>query len=163
MGESDRPTAPLSDSHTEMTELLMPDQTSFFGRALGGVVLHWMDVCGGIAAMRFAGQDCVTAAMDHVEFIAPIEAGDIVVVQAYVFEAGTASLDVRVDVRAEDPRSGESRETASSFLTYVALDGDGEPTAVPELVCETDAEAKLRETAVEQRRREIERLAEHVE
>ena len=65
----------LAVSHTEMTELLLPGDTNSLGRALGGTVLHWMDVCGAIAAMRFAGHQVVTASMEHVDFIAPIEIG----------------------------------------------------------------------------------------
>jgi len=156
-------TARLSDSHTEMTELLMPNHTNNLGRALGGVVLQWMDVCGGISAMRFTGQQVVTASMDHVDFIAPIDLGEVVVVQAYVFAAGETSLDVKVDVRAEDPRKGQSRETTSSFLTFVAVDEGGRPTEVPELVCETDAERDHREAAVADRKRQIEQLRERFE
>jgi len=163
MSTVDRPSVSLSESHTEMTELLMPDQTNFSGRALGGTVLHWMDICGAIAAMRFASQMCVTASMDHVDFISSIDVGELAVVQGYVFNTGTTSLDVKVDVRAENPRSGESRETTSSFLTFVALDEDGKPTEVPDLSCETDAERELREAAVEERRHEIENLRDRLE
>jgi acyl-CoA hydrolase len=146
-----------------MTELLMPDHTNFFGRALGGTVLHWMDICGAIAAMRFANAQCVTASMDHVDFIAPIELGEVVVVQSYAFDTGRTSIDVKVDVMAEQPRSGDSRETTSSFLTFVAVDEDGTPIEVPELVCETDAERQHRAAAREERREEMEALVERLD
>jgi len=67
--------ARLLDSYTEMTEMLLPNDTNNLGRALGGAVLHWMDICAAIASMRFAGNQCVTASMDHVDFISPIEMG----------------------------------------------------------------------------------------
>jgi len=67
--------ARLMDSYTEMTEMLLPNDTNNLGRALGGAVLHWMDICAAIASMRFAGNQCVTASMDHVDFISPIEMG----------------------------------------------------------------------------------------
>ncbi|WP_302082462.1 acyl-CoA thioesterase [Salinibaculum rarum] len=163
MSADDGQTARLSQSHTEMTELLMPDDTNFFGRALGGAVLHWMDICGAIAAMRFSNSQCVTASMDHVDFISPIELGEIVVVQAYAFDTGQTSVDVKVDVMAEEPRTGESRDTTSSFLTFVAVDEDGTPTEVPELVCESDAEREHRDSARDQRQDQLETLIDKME
>lgn len=155
-------TAPLHRSHTEMTELVLPDDTNFFGRALGGAVLHWMDICGAVAAMRFANRQCVTASMDHVDFIGPIDLGEIAVIQAYVFNTGRTSIDVKVDVQAEDPLEGETRDATSSFLTYVAVGEDGKPTPVPDIVCEDEAEQELRETALAERRAEIESLVERL-
>ena len=137
----------LMDSYTEMTELLLPNDTNNLGRALGGAVLHWMDICAAIASMRFAGNQCVTASMDHVDFISPIEMGEVAVVEAYVFDTGSTSIEVKVDVRAEDPREGTKRKTTSSFFTFVALDDDGKPTDVPDLVCESEAEQGLRTAA----------------
>ncbi len=155
MGEE---SVPLSKSHTEMTEMLLPDSTNALGRALGGVVLHWMDICGAISAMRFANQQCVTASMDHVDFIAPIDIGEIAVINAYVFNTGKTSIDVKVDVHSEDPRSGDVQETTTSFLTFVAIDDDGKPTAVPDVACETDDEQALRDAAIEKRQEELESI-----
>jgi acyl-CoA hydrolase len=146
-----------------MTELLQPGDTNALGRALGGVVLHWMDICGAIAALRFCNQQVVTASIDHVDFISPIDLGEIATVEAYVFNTGTTSIDVKVDVRAEDPREGTSRKTTASFLTFVAIDEDGRPTPVPDIACETENEAALREAAIEQRQSELEDLVERLE
>jgi acyl-CoA hydrolase len=159
----DRPTARLSDSHTEMTELLMPDDTNELGRALGGVILHWMDVCGAIAAMRFTGRQCVTASIDHVDFHAPIDLGEVVTVRAYVFETGRTSVDVKVDVTTENPRTGESRDATDSFLTFVAVDDDCRPTPVPELVCRSDAETQHRDAALAERRDRLDALVARLE
>lgn len=163
MTADDRQTARLSKSHTEMTELLMPDDSNFFGRALGGAVLHWMDICGAIAAMRFSNRQCVTASMDHVDFISPIELGEVVVIQAYAFDTGRTTVEVKVDVMAEEPRTGASRETTSSFLTFVAVDEDGTPTEVPELVCESDAERDHREAARDERYEQLESLLDRLD
>ncbi|WP_336036770.1 acyl-CoA thioesterase [Halobacterium yunchengense] len=141
--------ARLMDSYTEMTELLLPNDTNNLGRALGGAVLHWMDICAAIASMRFSGRQCVTASMDHVDFISPIEMGEVAVVEAYVFDVGRSSLDVKVDVHAEDPREGTERKTTTSFFTFVALDDDGNPTEVPRVETESEAEETLREAALE--------------
>jgi hypothetical protein len=115
--------ATLGDSHTEMSEILMPNGTNNLGRALGGRVLHWMDICGAIASRRFSCGLTVTAAMEGVEFLAPIEQGDIVTLSGYVFEAGRSSMGVKVDARR-----------------------------VPDLACPTDDQHELREQALDQRR-----------
>lgn len=163
-GPSDRRSATLLESYTEMTELLLPNDTNYLGRALGGVVLHWMDICGAVAAMRFANRQCVTAAMEHVDFISPIDLGELATIEAYVFAVGETSLDVRVQVEAEDPRTaGPSRPTTTSFFTFVALDDDGQPTEVPLVETPTEAQADLQARAREERREQLAEVAERVE
>jgi acyl-CoA hydrolase len=156
-------TATLAESHTEMTEIVLPNDTNTHGRALGGVVLHWMDVCGAIAAMRFANEGVVTASMEHVDFKRPIDLGEVVVVEAYVYDTGRTSLDVTVEVRAENPRTDTERATTSSFFTFVAVDDDGEPTPVPDLDCPTEGERRLRDDALDERAAQLERLVERME
>ncbi|MEF8812483.1 MAG: acyl-CoA thioesterase [Halovenus sp.] len=156
-------TVPLSQSHTEMTEILVPGDTNSLGRALGGTVLHWMDICGTVAAMRFANRPCVTASMDHIEFMAAIDLGEVAVIQGYVFDTGRTSLDIKVDVQVEDPLDGETRDVTSSFLTYVAVDEDGTPTRVPDVACEDETEEQLRSAALRERREQIEALADRFE
>lgn len=145
-------TATLRESYTEMSEILMPNDTNNFGRALGGSVLHWMDICGAIASRRFARTLTVTASMDHVDFIAPIDLGDIVVLRGYVFETGRTSMSVSVSVEAESPERGERGEAASSDFTFVAVDDDMQPTGVPDIACPTDDQQALRECALERHR-----------
>lgn len=153
-------TASLAESYTEMTELLLPNDTNNLGRALGGRVLHWMDVCGAIAGMRFASRQVVTASMDHVDFIGPIEMGEVVVIEGYVFNTGRTSLNVKVDVHAEDPKRDERRRTTTSYFTFVALDEDGSPTEVPALTCPSESEDALREKAIEGRRTQLQEVIE---
>ncbi|MFC6988714.1 acyl-CoA thioesterase [Haloplanus sp. GCM10025708] len=156
-------TTTLAESHTEMTELLLPNDTNNLGRALGGVVLHWMDVCGAIAGMRFANRQVVTASMDHVDFKSPIDLGEVAVVEAYVYDTGRTSVEVKVDVYAENPRTGEKRETTASFFTFVALGDDGEPAPVPDLNCPTQGERSLREAALDERAEQMAALYERME
>ena len=158
--EAGTATATLAESYTEMTEMLLPNDTNNLGRALGGAVLHWMDICGAIAGMRFASRQVVTASMDHVDFIAPIEMGEVVTIEGYVFNTGRTSLDVKVEVRAENPRTGETRRTTTSYFTFVALDEEGGPTTVPDLESPTAEEAALRERAVEGRREQLREVVE---
>ncbi|MFC5366433.1 acyl-CoA thioesterase [Salinirubrum litoreum] len=156
-------TATLAESHTEMTELILPNDTNNLGRALGGAVLHWMDICGAIAAMRFSNRQCVTASMDHVDFISAIDLGEVAVIEAYVFNVGRTSIDVKVDVRAENPKTDEERQTTTSFFTFVALDDDGRPTPVPRLSCPTDDEAALRDRAIDERAAQLEAVVERMD
>jgi len=147
--------ATLAESYTEMTEMLLPNDTNNLGRALGGVVLHWMDICGAIAGMRFSSRQVVTASMDHVDFISSIEVGEVAIVEGYVFNTGRTSLDVKVDVRAENPRTGEERRTTTSYFTFVALDETGEPVEVPAVETPTENEVALREEAMDGRREQL--------
>ncbi len=148
----------LAKSRTEMTEILLPNETNNLGRALGGTVLHWMDVCAAIASMRFSGRQCVTASMDHVDFVSPIDLGEVAVIEGCVFNTGRSSIDARVDVRAEDPTQGDRRSATTSFFTFVALNGDGRPVEVPDLECSTDEEARLLDAAIEARREQLEQV-----
>ncbi|WP_082224545.1 acyl-CoA thioesterase [Halolamina rubra] len=125
----------------------MPDATNNLGRALGGWVLHRMDLGGVVAARRFARSQVVTASIDRVDFHAPIDLGDIVVLTAYVYDVGETSMQVRVDVTAERPSEGVERDTASSHLTFVAIDDAESVQSVPELTVETAEERRLREAA----------------
>ena len=113
--------------------------------------------------MRFAETQCVTASMDLVDFVSPIDLGEVAVIEAYVFSTGRTSLDVMVEVHTEDPREGERKLSTSSFFTFVAVDESGRPTGVPSLECPTDAEAALREAAVEERREQLQQVADRLE
>ncbi|EFW93454.1 thioesterase superfamily protein [Haladaptatus paucihalophilus DX253] len=150
-------TATLAESRTVMSEILMPNDANNLGRALGGSILHWMDICAAISSRRFSRRQVVTASMDHVDFLGPIDLGDIVTVEGYVFETGETSMEVVVSVRAERPSHDEKGETATSFFTMVALDDDETPTAVPALDCPTDDQKTLRDDAL--RRREKRRTS----
>jgi acyl-CoA hydrolase len=153
----------LAESKTEMTEMLLPNETNNLGRALGGSVLHWMDICAAISSMRFAGTQCVTASMDHVDFVSPIDLGEVAVIDGYVFNSGRTSVDVKVEVHAEDPKQGDRRLATSSFFTFVAVDDDGHPTEVPDLECPTEAETALRDEALAERREQLESVSERLD
>jgi acyl-CoA hydrolase len=162
--DAGRDAVPLRDTITERTELLVPAHTNNVDRALGGWVLYWMDVTGAVAAMRFAGRQCVTAGVQLASFEGEIDAGAFVTVEAFVFAAGRTSVDVAVTVSAEDPRRGVDRhETTTGFVTYVAVDESGEPAAVPTLDCPTADESDLRNEALAERRAGVDRLVNRVD
>lgn len=140
-----------AQSRVEMTELVMPAQTNVPGFLFGGVVLSWMDIAGGVAALRHSGGPAVTASIDRVDFLAPIRLGDIVVLRAQVELVGRTSMEIAVEVTTEDPRTGEERLTTSAFLTFVGVDAEGKPRRVPPLTPETEEE-RVRAKAAEARR-----------
>lgn len=86
----------LIDTFLEDRNRIQPNHANNLGTAHGGYVLRWMDEVGAMSAMRFAGEPCVTAHIDSVDFERPLELGDIALVEAYVYDAGRTSVRVRV-------------------------------------------------------------------
>lgn len=134
-----------SDTYIQNRERIQPNQTNNYDTAHGGIVMHLMDEIGAMSAMRFAGETCVTARVESLDFRRPIPRGDIAVVEAWVYDAGRTSVKVRLCVDREDPRTGESERTSDSTFTFVAVDTDGRPVEVPDLSVETDRDRELRE------------------
>jgi acyl-CoA hydrolase len=123
----------------------------------GGVVMKLCDEAAGIAAIRHCRGRVVTAAMDRMTFILPVNVGELVTCSASVNAAWRTSMEVGVRVEAERPMTGERRHTSTAYLTMVAVDEEGTPTPVPPLTAESDAERR-RQREAELRRRN--RLAE---
>ena len=148
-----------SSSRVEMTQIVMPSHTNGVGGVLfGGTLVQWIDVCAAVAAMRHCGGSAVTASIDRLDFLVPIHVGDIVVLQAQVNYAARTSMEVGCRVETEDPRTGERRYTTKAYLTFVALDSNGKPRPIPELLPKTHEE-KRRHAAAEERRAERLRAA----
>jgi uncharacterized protein (TIGR00369 family) len=139
----------LIDTHIENRMRVQPNHANNYETAHGGIVMKWMDEVGAMSAMRFAGETCVTAGVDDLSFLRPIPVGDTTLIEAYVFDAGRTSVRVRLSAARENPRTGESEATTDSCFTYVAIDEDGTPTAVPELQIESEEEDRLRAQACE--------------
>jgi acyl-CoA hydrolase len=139
-------------SRVEQTQIVMPSHTNgAAGVLFGGVVMQWIDVCAAVAAMRHAGGQVTTASIDRLDFLSPIHLGDVVVLQAQVNYAGRSSMEVGVRVETEDPRTRERRYTTKAYLTFVAVDEQGHPRAVPPLELETDEDRRRFERAAERR------------
>jgi acyl-CoA hydrolase len=128
------------------------------GKAHGGVIMRQVDSAAGTAAARHSGKICVTAAIDGLSFLEPVNLGDILIVQARVNDVGQTSLEVGVRVEAEPWRGGERRHTTSAYLVMVALDEDGRPTAIPPLIPETDEDRRRQAHARIRRELRMERL-----
>jgi acyl-CoA hydrolase len=138
----------LMDTYLENRQRVQPTHANNYETAHGGNVVKWMDEVGALSAMRFAGESCVTASIDQVNFERPIPVGDTVVIESYVYAAGRTSVRVRLQAWREDPLSGDRERTTGSCFVYVAVDEDGDPVPVPELTVEGEESERLRETAM---------------
>jgi len=150
---------PARESVTEMVQLVLPNDTNPLGNVLGGTVMHWIDVAAAITAHRHAHNICVTASMDDLSFEAPIRMGQLAHLSARVTFTSNTSIEVQVDVEAEEMNTGKRRRTSTAFLTFVAIDEAGRPVPVPPLlVGPGDEEDHAR--AVVRRRDRLNRRAE---
>lgn len=152
MSKSVRTSKPVRESQHETSELMMPHNANNLGHVFGGVVLSMMDKTAAVAALRHSRLNVVTASIDRVDFREPIHVGDLVVMKASVNYVGKTSMEVGVRVEAEELLTGRRRHTNSCYLTFVAVDSNGRPIAVPSVVPETPDEVR-RFQAAEQRRR----------
>ena len=139
----------LSDTYIENRWMVQPNHANSLGSVHGGNVLKWMDEAGAMAAMRFAGDSCVTAHINRLDFRRPIHVGDTALIEAYAYRAGRTSVSVRLQAYREDLRTGERQPTTESYFVYVAVDEDGEPTPVPDLAVESERDERLREAALD--------------
>jgi uncharacterized protein (TIGR00369 family) len=128
------------DSRVTLHQLMQPVHANIGGNVHGGWIVKLADEAAAICAMRHAQRPCVTVSIDSVAFHSPVHVGELLALHATLIYVGRTSMEVRVDVHAEDPISGRSTHTNSALLVFVALDENGAPTSVPELVLETDAE-----------------------
>lgn len=139
------------DSQVIMTQLVLPGDTNALGSVFGGTVMSWIDIAAAIAAQRHSQSAVVTASIDQLNFIAPVYKGWIVNLKASVNYVSRTSMEIGVRVDAENPRENKVFHTASAYLTFVALDEDGKPKAVPGLTLDT-VESKRRFEAARKRR-----------
>jgi acyl-CoA hydrolase len=148
----------VKDSSITIVYQMTHQDANLAGNVHGGVILKNIDNTAGIVASRHANTNAVTASIDRVDFYSPVYVGDLLRLLASVNFAGNTSMEVGVRVEAENFMTGEIRHTASAYLTFVALDADGKPTHVPQLIPETDDEKRRSMEA--RNRRESRRKAE---
>ena len=141
----------VSASRTEMTELVLPQDSNLLGNILGGRVMHLIDIAGAITAHRHSRRQVVTASVDHLDFLNPVRVGDLIILEAHVNRAFHTSLEVGVEVYWEDSVTGVRKHTTSAFLTFVALDDLGRPVVVPPLLVKTTEERRRYREAGERR------------
>jgi acyl-CoA hydrolase len=139
------------ESFVSMTELVLPNDTNTLNNLMGGRLMHWMDIVSAIAAQKHCNRIVVTASVDNISFREPIRLGDVVTLKARVTRAFNSSVEVRIDVSAENIPSGTSIESNSAYFTFVAVDQSGRPIDVPEVEPETDEERELYQGALRRR------------
>jgi acyl-CoA hydrolase len=145
-------TRPPSFSTVEMTQLVLPGDTNALGTAFGGTIFGWVDVAAAVAAQRHSGGTVVTASIDSLHFINPVQLGNVVVLRASVNRAWRSSMEVGVHVECEATGRHEDRvHAASAYLTFVAVDDRGRPRPVPSIAPETDAERRRFDEAADRR------------
>lgn len=143
---------PVRTSLTRLSDLTYPPDANIHGTVFGGTILAMVDKAAAVCAMRHAGKQVVTVAMERVEFMIPIRVGDYVIAEAQVNYAGKTSLEIGVEVYAENLTEGTRRHSNSCLVTMVAVDGQGRPSSVPPLLLETPEE-KARFAAAQDRRK----------
>ncbi|CAN5295857.1 acyl-CoA thioesterase [soil metagenome] len=135
-------TRPVKNSQTTITELMVPSYANFGGKIHGGILLSLMDKVAYAAAAKHAGMYCVTVSVDRVEFLQPVEVGELVSLHASVNYVGRTSLVVGIRVEALNVKTGLVKHTNSSFFTMVAKGEDDKPSIVPKLTLETREDVK---------------------
>lgn len=125
-------------SFTTMTELVLPNDTNTLNNLMGGRMMHWLDIVSAIAAQKHSNRIVVTASVDNVSFKNSIKLGSVVTLEAQVTRAFNSSIEVHVNVHAEDIPSGTKFKSNEAFLTFVAVDQSGNPIDVPDAIPETE-------------------------
>jgi uncharacterized protein (TIGR00369 family) len=128
----------LSDSVIRMSQLMLPSNANFGGKIHGGYILSLMDQIAFAVASKFSAHYCVTASVGKVDFLKPIEVGELVTLIASVNYVGNSSMEVGIRVEAMNIQTGEAKHCNSSYFTMVAKDETGKPARVPRLILETE-------------------------
>lgn len=133
---------PVRLSQTTITELMIPSYANFGGKIHGGILLSLMDKVAYACAAKHASTYCVTVSVDKVEFLQPVEVGELVSLHASVNYVGKSSLIVGIRVEAQNVKLGTIKHTNSCYFTMVAKGDDDKPTQVPELILETHEQVR---------------------
>jgi acyl-CoA hydrolase len=144
----------VTESHTVMTEMVMPNDTNPMGNLMGGYLMRWMDIAAAICAGKHCQAHVVTAAVDHISFQNPIRVGDVITLEASVTRAFTTSVEIYVEVFASDIKGQNPRRCNHAYFSFVALDDDRKnPIPVAPVLALSKEEQDLYEAAA--RRREL--------
>lgn len=143
----------VAESQSETTQAILPGDSNALGTLFGGKLMQYIDLVGAMAAVRHSRNYVVTASMDHLDFVAPVRIGELLILKASVNRAFKTSMEVGVRAMVEDVRAGTLRHVSSAYLTFVAITKDGSRVEVPQVIAETEAQKRRFEDAL--RRREM--------
>ncbi len=147
----------VAQSRTVKAMLVLPPDSNALGTMFGGMVMNYIDDIASIAAFRHARMQVVTASTDSVDFLYPINVGEMICMEAFVTWTHKTSMEIYVNIISENLKSGERKVCASSFLTFVAIGDDGKTVPVLPVVPETEFEKELHNTAQDRFDRRMER------
>jgi acyl-CoA hydrolase len=147
---------PVRESHSEYSELALPNDANGLGNVLGGKVMHLVDLAGALAAIRHARCPVVTASVDYMNFLHPVRIGQLIILRSSVNRVFRTSMEVGVKVWVEDLMKGERQHTSSAYLTFVAVDREGNRVPVPPVIPETEEERRRYREALERREYRLE-------
>src|SRR5580700_7309578 len=136
------PARTVAQSQSEMTELILPNDTNTLNNLLGGRLMNFIDLVGAMAAYRHSRSHVVTASMEHIDFIAPVHVGDLLILKSSLNRSFKTSMEVGVKVWVEHTIDGSFRHVASAYLTFVAVDSQGGRVRVPPLELETEEDKR---------------------
>ncbi len=142
---------PASATLTIMNELVLPNDTNTLNNLMGGRLLHLMDIAAAMAAQKHSNRIVVTASVDNVSFKAPIKLGDVVTIYAKITRSFNSSMEIKLDVWAENIPSGTKIKSNEAYYTFVAVDQTGRPIPVPTVQTENEEEKKLYDGALRRR------------
>jgi acyl-CoA hydrolase len=149
----------VSVSKTVVARVMMPQDANIAGNVFGGTILKMVDEICYVAATKHARTNIVTASVDSMRFLSPVHVGDLLTLKANVNAVWHTSMEIGVRIEAEDPRADEVRHTGSSYLTVVALDSEGKPCEVPDLMLDTPEDERRNQEARRRRARRLEEKA----
>mgnify|MGYP001270339510 CR=1 FL=1 len=141
------------ESEVTLAQMMLPIDANTRGNIHGGTIMKLADSAGGAAAMRHARQRVVTVAVESMTFLHPVHVGDLVSVRARIIWTGRTSLEAEIRVDAERPETGTMRHISTGYLSFVAVDAEGKPTAVPPLALETEEDRQRWDAAAARRTR----------
>ncbi|HYL45728.1 MAG TPA: acyl-CoA thioesterase [Candidatus Limnocylindrales bacterium] len=147
---------PVSASISEIVEAVLPNDANPLGNMLGGRVMHLIDIAGALAGHRHSNSHIVTASVDYLDFRFPIRVGEWIVLKSSVNRVFRTSMEVGVKVFSENVLTGERKHTSTAYVTFVAIDQNGEPHPIPPLILETEDDQRRFREAGERRRHRLE-------
>ncbi len=132
----------IRESAILLAQVMNPQDANPAGNVHGGIIMKLIDTAAGAAAIKHSHSNCVTASIDRLDFHNPVFVGDLVTLRASINYAGKSSMEAGVRVESQNLFTGETRHTVSAYMTFVALDNQGKPAPVPQLILETEDEQR---------------------
>ena len=136
------------ETFAQTSKIVLPNDTNVLGNLMGGQLLYWMDITAAISAQRHCRRVVVTASVNNVSFNHPIKLGDVVTIESKVSRSFTSSMECYLEVFVELHSNGKKIKCNEAIYTFVAVDQNGSPIEVPQLVPETDKEKERYDAAL---------------